>query len=172
MLDALPHLCRHLQALDACFSPRLTSAGLLRAVKGLGHLASAGFSGMRIDDAVFIEMVRERGGQLRHLAFGSCPGLSDAALRCVAEACPTIEQLFLLDNPQFSLAALAGLVEACRHLSGLCPPRFTLPWDVQAGALDEPGMRAAAADPTNPEGPAIAALLAPLRRLVYRFEEW
>ena len=74
--------------------------------------------------------------------------------------------------PAAGAEALAGLVEACRHLSGLCPPRFTLPWDVRAGALDEPAMRAAAADPTNPEGPAIAALLAPLRRLEYRFEEW
>ena len=172
VLDALPHLCRHLQALDACCSPRLTSAGLLRAVKGLGHLADIGFSGFSdLTDEVFVELVRARGG-LRHLGFGACPGLSDAALRCVAEACPTIEQLLMFDNPQFSLAALAGLVEACRHLSGLCPPRFTLPWDVRAGALDEPAMRAAAADPTNPEGPAIAALLAPLRRLGYRFEEW
>ncbi len=56
---------------------------------------------------------------LRKLNLGWCPRLSDCTLEALGRGCSSLEQLYLLGNPNMTLEGLRSLSRGCTRLRGM-----------------------------------------------------
>ncbi|XP_030448494.1 uncharacterized protein LOC115671165 [Syzygium oleosum] len=114
----------------------------LPALKKFEHLEVLSVAGMQsVCDDFIREFIFVRGHHMKELVLGDCPNLTDASFKVIAEMCPGLLSLDIVNLIKLSDAAIGHLANGCQGIRKLILRRNTFSDEATAAFLETSGER-------------------------------
>ncbi|XP_030530491.1 uncharacterized protein LOC115740960 [Rhodamnia argentea] len=114
----------------------------LPALKKFEHLEVLSVSGMQsVCDDFIREFMFAQGHHMKELVLGDCKNLTDASFKVIAETCPGLLSLDIMNLIKLSDAAIGHLANGCRGIRKLILRRNTFSDEAVAAFLETSGER-------------------------------
>ncbi|KAF8034029.1 hypothetical protein BT93_C0339 [Corymbia citriodora subsp. variegata] len=112
----------------------------LPAVKKFERLEVLSVAGIQsVSDDFIREFIFVRGHHMKELVLGDCPNLTDASFKVIAEACPGLLSLNIVNLIKLSDAAIGHLANGCRGIRKLFLQRNNFSDEAIAAFLETSG---------------------------------
>ncbi|KAL3744670.1 hypothetical protein ACJRO7_013871 [Eucalyptus globulus] len=112
----------------------------LPAMKKFEHLEVLSVAGIpSVCDDFIRKFIFVRGHHMKELVLGDCPNLTDASFKVIAEACPGLLSLDIVNLIKLSDAAIGHLANGCRGIRKLILRRNTFSDEAIAAFLETSG---------------------------------